>query len=532
MLRSTLARETLLAGAAALALAATQPAAAESVLRIANAGEPKSLDPHKVSGTWENRIVGDMFVGLTTEDTTANTIPGAATSWEVSEDGTIVTFTLRPHTWSDGQPVTAEDFVYSLRRILDPATAAQYASLLYPVKNAEPLNSGKMKGMESLGVRAVDAGTLEITLENPTPYFIDQLTHYTAYAVPRHLIEAKGPDWVKPGTIVGNGPFIVTEWTPNTQIVMTKNPKWWDAASVKLDKVVFFPAEERNAATKQFRAGEIDIQYDFASEQIDFLKANLPAETRIAPYLGIYYYPINLTRKPFDDRRVRQALSMAIDREGLVEKVLKTGELPAYSFVPPGTGKYGEPAYVAWKGVPQAERMRQAKDLLTQAGFGPDKPLTFQLAYNTSETHKKAAIAIAAMWKPLGVNVELFNSEVKVHYDNLKQSQFDVARAGWIADYNDPQNFLYLLETRTGANNYGRYSNPEFDRLMQAAAKEIDQTRRMGLMRQAEKIALDETATIPIWYYVSKNLIAKHVRGWDDNTKDIHRLRYLAVDRS
>lgn len=530
--RRRLAHAILIAGASVLALVAANPAAAEAVLRIANAGEPKSLDPHKLSGTWENRVVGDMFIGLTTEDAGANTVPGAATSWEVSEDGTIYTFTLRPHSWSDGKPVTADDFVFSLRRILDPATAAQYASLLYPIKNAEALNSGKMKGMENLGVKAIDAGTLEITLENPTPYFIDQLTHYTAYPVPRHLVEAKGNDWVKPGTIVGNGPFVVTEWTPNTQIVLTKNPKWWDAASVKLDKVVFQPAEERNAATKQFRAGEIDIQYDFASEQIDFLKANLADETRIAPYLGIYYYPINTAKKPFDDQRIREALSMAIDREGLVEKVLKTGELPAYSFVPPGTGKYGEPAFVPWKGMTQAERVKKAKELLAAAGYGPDKPLSLQLAYNTSETHKKAAIAIASMWKPLGVNVELFNSEVKVHYDNLKQGQFDVARAGWIADYNDPQNFLYLLETRTGANNYGRYSDPEFDRLMLAAAKEIDPKKRMSLMHEAEQIALNETATIPIWYYVSKNLIGKHVQGWQDNTKDVHRLRYLSTTKS
>jgi oligopeptide transport system substrate-binding protein len=522
----------LVLGTAALALVAfAARAEAETVLRIANAGEPKSLDPHKVSGTWENRVVGDMFLGLTTEAADGSTIPGAAESWEVSDDGLVYTFKLRPHTWSDGVPVTSEDFVYSLHRILDPALAAEYASLLYPIKNAEALNSGKMTGMDNLGVRAIDPSTLEITLANPTPYFLAQLSHYTAYPVPKHLIEAKGNDWVKPGTLVGNGPYIVTEWTPNSRIVEVKNDRYYDADSLKVDKVIFVPGEERNAATKQFRAGEIDAQYDFASEQVGFLKENLPKETRIAPYLGIYYYPLNEQRKPFDDARVREALTISIDRSAITDKVLKTGEIPAYSFVPPGTGDYGEPSYVSWKDEPYADRVARARKLLAEAGYGPDKPLTLQLRYNTSETHKKVAIAVAAMWKQLGITTNLLNADVAVHYDALKQGDFDVARAAWIADYPDPQNFLYLLQTSTGPNNYGRYSNPQFDQLMDEAGKERDQAKRMDLMHQAEAIALGESATIPIFYSVSKNLVATYVKGWVDNTKDIHRIRYLSIDK-
>jgi oligopeptide transport system substrate-binding protein len=520
----------MLAGAALGTLLLAATAQAEMVLRIGNVGEPETLDPHGAAGTWENRVIGDMFMGLTTEDVHAETVPGAAESWTVSDDGLTYTFKLRNHTWSDGVPVTADDFAYGLRRILDPGFPAKYASLLYPIANAELVKTGQEQ-IENLGVRAIDDKTLEIKLNSPTPYFIDQLTHYTAFPVPRHKVEELGADWIKPGNIVSNGPYTVVEWIPNSQITAVKNEKFHDAANVKVDKVIYYPDEDRNAVTKRFRAGEIDYAADFASEQIDWLKENLPAETRISPYLGIYYYPINNTRAPFSDERVRRALSMAIDREAIVDKVLKTGEIAAYSFVPPGTGNYGEPAYVEWKDLAYPERVAKAKALLEEAGFGPGNPLKLTLSYNTSENHKKIAIAVAAMWKQLGVEAELFNSEVKVHYNSLEENDFDVARAGWIADYNDPQNFLFLLQTSSGKLNYGRYSNPEFDKLMDEAAKTNNLDARAALLRQAEARMLADSATIPIYYYVSKNLVQQYVKGWEPNTKDIHRTRYITVER-
>jgi oligopeptide transport system substrate-binding protein len=514
-----------------LALGLGDAALAAGELRIANAGEPDTLDPHHASGTWENRIIGDMFMGLTTEAADGSVIPGAAESWEVSDDGTVYTFTLREHTWSDGTPVTADDFVFAMQRILDPAEAAEYASLLYTIKNARPLNEGAIEGMDQLGVRAPDPKTLEITLESPTPYFIEQLTHYTAFPLPKHKIEELGDDWIKPENIVGNGAYKVIEWLPNTHVKAEKNAAFYDADNVAIDVVYFYPSEERNAATKRFRAGEIDIQYDFASEQIDWLKENLPEATHIAPYLGIYYYVINTREAPFDLPAVRQALALAIDREAITGKVLRTGELPAYSFVPPGTGNYGEPAYVSWKDTPYEERLAQAKELLAAAGFGPDNPLPIQLRYNTSETHKKVAIAVAAMWKALGVETELFNSEVKVHYNDVQEGNFQVARAGWIADYNDPQNFLYLMDSSTGVLNYAGYANPEFDRLMAEASATANLEARADLLRQAEAVAMGDMPNIPLHYYVSKNLVAPHVEGWVDNTKDIHRTRWLSVER-
>lgn len=516
--------------AAALIAGLAFSAQAQNTLRIANMGEPDTLDPHHAAGTWENRIIGDMFVGLTTEAADGSMIPGAAESWSVSEDGTVYTFKIRDHVWSDGAPVTAGDFVFSLRRILNPDTAAKYASILYPIKNAEALNSGNMSGMENLAVRAIDDRTLEVTLEAPTPYFLSQLTHYTAWPVPKHVVEALGDAWVKPGNSVSNGAFTLAEWTPNAQIRVVKNPRFFDAANVALDEVIYYPGEDRAAALNRFRAGEVDIATDFASDQIDWLRANLADETRISPYLGIYYYPFNNNAPPFDDKRVRQALSMAIDREAITDKVLRTGEVPAYSFVPPGTDNYfGDPSYVTWRSDSYADRVVQAKALIAQAGFGPDNPLEVTLRYNTSENHKKIAIAVGSMWKAIGVKTELFNTEVKVHYNDLQQGDFQVARAGWIADYNDPQNFLFLLQASTGPLNYGRYNNARFNALMDQAARTSDLRARAKLLGEAEAIAMDDQPVIPIYYYVSKNLVAQSVKGWVDNTKDVHRRRWMSL---
>ena len=528
MFRASWFRLPLGALTAAAIVVAAGMVMAGGTLRVASMGEPASLDPHKVSGTWENYVVGDMFIGLTTENPKAEPIPGVAESWTVSEDGKTYTFKLRECSWSDGTPMTAHDFVFSMQRILDPATAAEYASLLYIIEGAEAVNKGEAEP-DTLSVVAIDDQTLEIKLTGPAPYFLALLTHYTAYPVPKHVIEKVGKEWTKPQNMVVNGPYKLVEWIPNTHVKLTKNDKYWDAANVSLDNLTFYTQEDRAAVQKRFRAGEIDVAMDFASDQIDWLRENMPRETRIAPYMGVYYYPINSSVEPFTDVRIRNALSMAINREAIVDKVLKTGELAAYSFVPPGVAYYDQPAEVEWKDVPYGERVKKAKELLAEAGYGPDNPLEFTLRYNTSENHKRIAVAVVSMWKAIGVQAELFNSEVKVHYADLKQGDFQVARAGWIADYNDAQNFLYLLETRTGANNYGRYSNPEFDQLMLDAEVTADLQKRGELMRKAESLVMRDQPVIPIYHYVSKNLVAKKVQGFVDNPKDIHRWRYVTL---
>jgi oligopeptide transport system substrate-binding protein len=524
------ARWTALGLALALGLA-NVPAQGAGELRVANSGEPETLDPQHITSSSENRIVGDMFLGLTTEAADGSMIPGAAESWQVSGDGLVYTFKLRDHKWSDGVPVTADDFVFAFRRLLDPATAAEYASLLYTIKNAKPINEGAIEDMDELGVRALDPGTLEITLESPTPYFLEQLTHYTAFPVPKHKIEQLGDDWAKPGNIVGNGPYTVVEWVPDDHIKSIKNPVFYDADHVSIDTVIFYPAEDREAATQRFRAGGLDIQYDFAADQIDWLEQNLPEETRIAPDLGIYYYAINTRKPPFDKRGVRQALALAIDRKEITGKILHAGELPAYSFVPPGIGDYGEPAYVDWKDTPYPDRLTKAADLLAAAGFGPTRPLKLTLRYNITEANKKIAAAVAAMWKQVGIQTDLADSEVTAHYNDLQRGDFQVGRAAWIADYNDPQNFLFLMESGTGVLNYAGYANPEFDRLMAAASKTLDLRARADLLHRAEAIAMTDMPNIPIYYYVSRNLVAKSVKGWVDNSKDIHRTRFLSIER-
>ncbi len=526
------ARLTTAALAFAVALATASAVQAETVLHRGNAAEPGTLDPHKASGTWENNILGDLFLGLTTEAADGSIIPGSAESWTISDDGLTYTFKLREGLkWSDGEPVTAEDFVFSLQRILNPELAAEYAWILYVIENAEAINTGKEADFSKLGATALDARTLQVKLASPAPYFLAQLVHYTAYPVPKHSIEKLGDDWLKAGNMVSNGAYTLAEWVPNSHIKAVKNPNFYDAANVKIDTVFYYPTEDQEAALQRFRAGELDTQDDFASESIDLLRKELPNETRISPYLGIYYYVFNTKKEPFGDARVRQALSMAINREAITDQVLKTGELPGYSFVPPGTENHGGPTYVDWKDTSYAERVEKAKQLLAEAGYGPDKPLKFQLRYNTSINHEKIAIAIQAMWKALGVQAELFNSETAVHYNDLEAGVFDVARAAWIADYNDAQTFLALLETKAGAQNYGRWSNAEYDALMEKAAVTADLAERGKLMAQAEAIAMTEQPVAPIYYYVSKDLVSTKVAGWVDNVFNIHRSRFLSVQR-
>jgi len=500
-----------------------------ATLNIHNGGDPTSLDPQKISGDWENRIDGDIFEGLVTEDPKDNPIPGQAASWTISPDQKVYTFKLRDGIkWSDGQPVTAQDFVFAFQRLMDPKTAAQYAYLQYTILNAEKINKGEIKDLTQLGVKAIDDKTLEITLENPTPYFLNALMHYTAYPLPKHVVEAKGDQWVKIGNIVTNGPYKPTEWVPGSHVSMVKSDQYYDAKDIKIDNVNYYTLEDQAAALKRYRAGEFDILTSFPADQFDWIQKNLPGQAHVVPFLGTYYYVLNSTKPPFNDKRVRQALSMAVNREVIGPKILGTGELPSYSWVPPGTANYGEPAYVSWKDEPYKQKVEEAKKLLKEAGFGPDHPLKAQLRYNTNDNHKRIAVAIAAMWKPLGVDIELYNTETKVHYDEMQRGQVEIGRAGWLADYNDPINFLNLLSTGVEMN-YGRWSNKDYDALIKQGNEEIDLKKRAEIYKKAEQLALDDSAAIPIYYYVSQNIVAPKVQGFVDNIQDIHRTRWLSV---
>ncbi len=519
-----LSKLSLLAVACAFLLGLN--ANAKTTVHLGTGGEPASLDPHKMSGTWENMVGGDLFMGLIQYTADGGSLPGMATDWKVSKDGLVYTFNLRKDAlWSDGKPLTSEDFVYAYKRIINPQTAAKYANLLYTIKNAKALNTGKMKDLNKLGVKALDPHTLQITLEYAAPYFLAQLKHYTAYPLPKHVVEKFGKDWSKPENIVSNGPFKLAEWKSQSHIKAVKNPKFYDADKVKVDEVFYYPTEDRSAALKRFRAGELDYNSDFPTEQFKWLKENMPEETKVSAYTGIYHYPINMRLKKFQDKRIREALSLAINREILVEKVLTTGELPAYSFAP----KLSDytPATSNYKSMSMKDRVAKAKKLLKEAGFSKDNPLEIELSYNTSENHKKVAIAVSSMWKAIGVKTKLSNAEVAVHYNNLEEGKFEIGRAGWICDYPDAQNFLFLLEY-PNAMNYGAWNNEKFNALMKKANNTADLKERAKIMQEAEQLALDEFATIPIYYYVSKGLVSKKLKGWVENSEDIHRTRWLS----
>ena len=516
--------------ASALALTASL-AAAEVVYHRGNTADPETLDQHKTSTVYEANILRDLYEGLVAYGPDASVIPGVAESWEVSDDGTVYTFTFRDDAkWSNGDPVTPEDFVFSLRRILDPATAAKYATILYPIKNAEKINTGELAS-EELGVRAVDDKTLEITLEGPTPYFLQQLTHQTALPVHPPSVEAHGDDFVRPENIVTNGAYVLAEFIPNSHIKATKNPEFHDAENVQIDTVFFYPTEDRSAALRRFRAGELHSNDDIPTEQAAWIRENIPDQFVSCPYLGTYYYAINTKNPPFDDVRVRRALSMAIDREFLADEIWASTMIPGYSLVPPGIDNYGEPAYVAYRDDSMFDREEQAIALLAEAGYGPDNPLQVEIRYNTSENHKNTATAIADMWKPLGVEVTLLNTDTATHYAHLRdKGDFDIARAGWIGDYSDPQNFLFLLESNNPGFNYANYSNPDYDALMQKAAGMLDLEAREKVLYEAEQIIARDEPYINMLYYASKNLVSPKLKGFECNIQDAHPTRFLSIE--
>lgn len=504
----------------------------DTVLHRGNGAEPDSLDPHRSTGTWESNILRDLIMGLYTEDVYGNAIPGSAVSHTVSDDGLVYTFALREGmVWSDGVPVTADDFVFALQRILDPKTAAQYASLIYVIKNAYGVNTGELP-LEAVGARAIDDHRLEIILENPAPFFIELTTHQTMYPVPKHVIEKLGDAWVRAENMVGNGPYKLAEWVPQGHIRTVKNELFFDAANVQIDEVFFYPTVDATAALKQFRAGELDINSGLPLQQIDWLRENLPEETKLYPYMGVSYIAFNTERAPFDDARVRMALSMAINRPILTDNILKAGQVPALSFVPPGISNHAFGAMVDFSDLSMDERIEKAKELLAEAGFDESNPLTFEYKFREGVDGKRLAVAVRSMWQQIGVNAQLLHLETKTHYNDLRTGDFLVGDAGWIADYNDAQNFLYLLQTSSGTMNYGRYSSDAFDALTDQAATTLDLVARAGLMKQAEQIMLDDQPLIPTYFAVSSNLVHTHVKGWEPNVTNRHATRYMYFDKT
>ncbi len=519
--------------ALAFALAGPAHALAQTVYERGNDGDPETLDPHKTSTTSEAHLLRDLFEGLVIHDAKGQVAPGVAEKWEISADGRTYRFHLRANAkWSNGEPVVADDFVFSLRRIMDPDTGAKYANILYPIRNAERINK-RQAGVTpaDLGVKAVDARTLEITLENPTPYFLELLTHQTGTPVNPRNVAAAGKDFVRPGKLISNGAYMLVENVPNSHILMKRNPHFHDAANVAIPTVRFHPLKDLSAAARRFMAGELHSTSDFPADQMKFLKEKLGAQVHVSPYLGTYYLAVNMTKKPLDDRRVRTALSMLIDREFLNDQIFSATMVPAYGFIPPGIGNYGAPAEADYKTMSPIDREDRAKALLKEAGYGAGlKTLKVELRYNMTDNNRNAMVAIADMWKAGGIETSFIHTDGKTHFAYLRDGGiFDIARAGWIADYSDPQNFLFLVQSDNPGFNYARYKNPVFDALMVKSGLETDLKKRAAILLEADRIFVTDLPYIPLLFYSSRHLISPRLEGFFPNLRGANPTRFMRL---
>ena len=507
------------------AIGACGPALKRADLIFVNGAEPETLDPSIITGQPEGRIVNALFEGLTTFDAHGKSGPGMAKSWTISEDGKVYTFKMRPEAkWSDGRPLTATDFVESWKRTLSPETAASYNYQLFYVKNAQPFAEGKIKDFSEVGVKALDGQTLEVTLENPTPFFLDLCATPPLQPVPVERIRQFGDDWVKPGRIIGNGAYVLEDWRINDRIRLRKNPNYWNAKKVALESVEALPISVATVAFNFFAGGLADLIVDknlTPNALLDELKKT--PDFHSAPFLGIYFLRFNCSKPPFNDPRVRRAFAMAVDNRRIVEKITRAGELPATSFVPPGIAGYWSPDGLPYD--PEA-----ARQLLAEAGYPDGKgfPLTTFL-YNESQQNRDIAVELQAMWlQHLGVKINLALQEWKVYLNSLSSLDYGIARSSWVGDYPDPNTFLDMFVTGNGNNRTG-WSDPAYDRLIADAAKETDPAKRFEILRHAEAMLVSQEAPVfPIFYYVGIQLYdPAKLGGIESNVLDEHPLKAI-----
>ena len=491
-----------------------------------NGAEPETLDPALITGQPEGRVANALFEGLLTFDQSGKPQPGMAESWTVSEDGRIYTFTLREGlTWSDGTPLTARDFVESWRRTLDPATASEYAYQLHYIKNARAFNEGKSADFSQVGVSALDDQTLRVELENPTPFFADLCAFVTLLPVPLHVIREHGDDWIKPGRLVSNGAYVLESWRLNDQIRLRKNPRYWNADAVEMKTIDVLPVSKANTAFNLYSSGQADLMMDKGLVPPALLgEIKKRDDFHAAPFLGTYFLRFNCTKAPFSDPRVRRAFSMVIDKQSIVDRITRAGELAADSFVPPGAGGYEPFGQCGRNGVEEARR------LLAEAGFpgGKGFPMVNYL-YSEGELNEAIAVELQSMWRQsLGVNVQLLRQEWKVYLNSMSRLDYDIARSSWVGDYPDPNTFLDMFVTGGGNNRTG-WSDPRYDQLIAAAAAETDRPARYEILREAEKILVcEEMPVCPLYFYVGIQLYdSKKLGGIEGNVLDEHPLKAM-----
>ncbi len=501
------------------------------VFTSALAADPETFDPARMSGAPEGRVAFNLFEGLmmpgpTTEgleDSSQVVVPGVAKSYEVSPDGRSYTFHLREDArWSNGDAVTAQDFVYSWRRVLDPEIPADYAQMLHVIEGGQAYNEGKTDDWSTVGLEAPDARTLKVTLEAPTPYFPELVAFYTFFPTPRKVVEAHGSAWTKPDHIVTNGAYRLERYTPQQEVVLARNESYWGAEEVAIERVRLRIISDLNAVVNAYRTRQLHwTGTSLPVAQVSNLLMH-PDYVR-HPMLGTYYYRVNVSDEgPLQDPRVRQALSMAIDRDQLVNQTMKGLYTKANSYVPASLPGYQPTAKVETNPT-------RARALLAEAGYGPDNPLELELLYNTDENHKLIAEAIQEMWKSnLGIEIELVNKEWKTYLQDIDTLEYQIARAGWIGDYNDPMTFLGMWVTGNGNNDTG-WSSPEYDGLLERASQETDLEERKRLLQRAEALLLKEGPVIPIYWYTNNMLVWNEIEGFEPHNRDVHLFKYMSL---
>ena len=493
-----------------------------------NGQEPQTLDPHLAEGLPAEHILRDLFEGLTAESPDGRITPGAAIRWNISRDGKTYTFYLRRDAlWSNGDPVTAEDFVYGLQRSANPETASKYAQVLLPIENAPEVLSGDLPPSE-LGVTAMDEFTLQISMRDPTPYFLALLANPSTFPVHRASVLEHGSTFSRPGNLVSNGAYVLSEWVIRSRIELIKNENYWDADNVILEKVNYYPFEDQSTALKRFRAGKLHWTSEVPNNQFKWLLKHYPDELVISPWLGSYYFGFNLEREPFiENLGLRMALMLALDRDLLTEKVTQFGELPSFALVPPGIRDYVSPV-PEWAQWSQAERETEARRLYGMAGYSEENPLRFEIRYTAGENNKKMALAAASLWKQvLGVQATLLNEEKKVFLQNREQRILtQVFQAGWISDYADAYSFLNLFRSGHGRNDFG-YSNSLYDALLDEVEAERIPSIRRRLMFETERLLLADVPFIPLYTYVTKRMVNPRLVGWESNVMDHHYSKHM-----
>ncbi|WED25678.1 ABC transporter substrate-binding protein [Vibrio sp. DW001] len=499
--------------------AGTKLAKVQELVR-GNGTEVASIDPHKTEGVPESHVIRDLLEGLVNQDSDGNTIPGVAESWDTTDNQTFVFHLRKDAKWSNGDPVTAEDFVYSFKRAVDPATASPYSWYLEMTNmvNAAEIIAGTAD-KDTLGVKAIDANTLEIKLTTAVPYFVMMMGHTTVKPVHKATVEKFGDKWTKPENFVGNGAFVMDNWVVNERIELVPNKNYWDNANTVLTKVTFLPIENQVAEMNRFLSDEINFTNELPNEHFKRLQKDHAESVSIQGNLCSYYYGFNNKRAPFDDVRVRKALSFAIDRDVITKFLLGQGQQPAYFLTPEIVAGFN-PEVPAYGKLTQAERVKEAMSLLEEAGFNKENPLKFTLLYNTSENHKKIAAAIQSMWKKsLGVDVQLENQEWKTYLDTRRQGDFDVTRAGWCGDYNEASSFLSLMQSNNSSND-PKYNSAAYDETMKKALYSTNAEERNALYAEAEVLLAKDMPIAPIYQYVKARLVNPNVGGFPVNNAE------------